>query len=314
MGGCVSAGYTGDNFSPDMTQYVNLHIGQNFTHPGYCDYCTESSVNCGNNGEFVSNGNSGEHCKCRALCTDGCCRKQCRRINYSGTIDRCCQLGGPSYYVDPSGIVRTCDPTYHANNWGKKPCDQVMKNYCRQGDNLFGSACRQWVTTYQPTGELSNAVGNGAVDNVILDVCNREENQNRTECGCVVAANIVRQKLPDANDIPVQCMVNSCANNPGAYRTSNQLQSCDVVNCQISLNDVNVITGNNSIFNMNFAQQCYQKSNPTGPVIPFPLDEPTTTTGKILSNLKEYWYVLAIILILIIIMIIIIFSIDDDAE
>lgn len=314
MGNCVKANYTGDNFSPNMKQYVDLKIGQNFTHPGYCEYCTTSSVNCGNNGEFIPNGNSGGKCKCRALCTDGCCRKNCKRVTYSGSASECCQRGGPSYYVDNQGIVRTCDPTYRSNNWENKPCDQIMKNYCKQGDNLFGSACRQWVTTYQPTGNLSNAVGNGAVDDVILDVCNRPENASRSECGCIVAANVVRTKLPDASDVPVQCLVNSCANNPGAYRTTDQMQPCDVVNCQISLDDVKVITGDNSVFNMNFAQNCYKKSVPNGPNIPFPPDVPTSTKDKIAEMFKEYWYLVLIFIFILMIIIYLVFVSDDDDD
>jgi len=299
MGGCASATDTGNNFAPDMTQYVNLTPGQSFTHPGYCEYCTESNVNCGNNGEFVRDGNGDGKCKCRGLCNDGCCRKKCSRQNYSGTVDQCCINGGAAYYTDSTGIVRTCDPQYRTDKWGNKVCDQSLSTYCKQGNNLFEPVCRQWITTYQPTGNSSQATGNGTVDDVLLDVCNRPENASKSECGCIVAANVVRQKLPDANNVPVQCLVNSCSNNPSAYKVSNQMQSCNVVNCQISVEDLKIIESDHGTFNLTFAQNCGNNDNNGN-------NGNNNNNGNndnngIVTSIKQYWYIYLIILILILV-------------
>lgn len=285
MGGCAPAGDTGKNTAPDMTQYVNLKIGESFTHPTYCQWCTESEVNCGDNKEFVRDGNGTGTCKCQGLCNDGCCRKKCTRTNYSGTVDLCCQNGGADYYKDSKGVVRTCDPTYRATNWKNQTCDKSMNAYCKQGNNLFTTACRQWVTTYQPTGSLSTATGNGSVDDVLIDVCNRPENADRKECGCITAANLIRDEFPDSNNIPAQCLVNSCANTPEAYRTSDQLQPCNVVNCEISVNDLEVIQGDDSTFNLDFAQECSNTSPPATPgTTPTPATPGTTPSPSPNSN------------------------------
>lgn len=258
MGGCAGITDTGKNDAPDMTKYANLKVGETFTHPNYCEYCTESSVNCGNNGEFTRAGNGSGKCKCRGLCNDGCCRKACKRTSYSGTIEECCQRGGPSYYKDSKNVVRTCDPQYRADKWTEKTCDQPMKDFCKQNDNLFGTACRQWVTTFQPIGQYDRATANGTVDDVILDVCNRPENAEKDECGCVVAANLVRKKLPSANDLPVQCMMNMCANNPRAFRTSTQLAPCNITNCEMNITDMEIVANDTDTFSPNFSQACGQ--------------------------------------------------------
>src|SRR5579862_7824772 len=91
---CVAANYTGDNYDPDpdSTKYANLPIGGTFEHGGYCDWCTQSNVNCGSS-EFDTAGNGEGKCKCRALCNDGCCRKLCKRISYNGDPYQCCITG-----------------------------------------------------------------------------------------------------------------------------------------------------------------------------------------------------------------------------
>lgn len=299
MGGCAGATDTGKNDAPDMTKYVNLKTGERFTHPNYCEYCTESKVNCGNNGEFTRDGNGSGKCKCRGLCNDGCCRKACKRTSYSGTAEECCKLGGPAYYKDSKGIVRTCDPVYRSGEWGKKTCDETMVKYCKEGTNLFGTTCRQWVTTFQPIGQYDRATVNGSVDDVILEVCNRPENKDKDECGCVVAANTVRLKLPSANDLPVQCMMNQCANNPRAFRTSTQLAPCNIVNCEMNINDMKIVAGDTDTFSPGFSQMCGNAA--------------VEKEAEQESNKKKYIAIGIIVVLVLIIILLIWYYLEDDA-
>ena len=287
--GCAKANDTGDNSPPDLKQYIDIGINETFQHPGYCEYCTQSNVNCGNNNEFVGAGNSGSKCKCRALCTDGCCRKLCKRVAYSGDPTECCQRGGPSYYLDNNNIVRTCDPIYRKANWKNNKCDHALTDYCKKGDNLFGETCRAWVTTFQPVGLVSEKSSNGYVDSTILEVCNRKEYATKDECACIVSANEVRQKLPSANNLPVQCMYNKCANNPRAYKTTSMLAPCNIVNCEMNINDMEIVAGDPASFNVGFSQLCgkelakaIEDEEPTTPEnggSSPPTNKPTTPTN-----------------------------------
>lgn len=255
---CVGATYTGDNSAPDMTQYVNLTVGQSFTNANFCEYCGPgyTSVNCGNNGEFTASGDGSGKCACRGLCTNSCCRKACQRISYATSPDattQCCQAGGPTYYTDSGGIVRTCDPAVRAANWSTNTCNPTMIKYCSQGTNLFTPVCRQWVTTFNTPG----ATPSGDVDGVVISVCNQPANMNRPECGCVTAAATARAAgLSSTSSVPVQCLVKQCANEPAAYRTSTQLTPCNITNCQMTVQDLSLVSNNPSVFNTGFAQNC----------------------------------------------------------
>lgn len=317
---CVAIDYTGDNTPPDMAPYAMSHpnIGDRFTHPGFCEYCDGpglSVVNCGTNDEFVPDGNGAGNCTCRFNCYPACCRKACKRNKYTGTTDKCCQAGGPAYYMDGK-IVRTCDPAVRADKWSNKTCDQSMSTYCKQGDNLFTPACRQWVTTFYPAEGTKGVVANGAIDDVILAVCNRPENAGRNECACIVAANEVRLKLPNSNNIPVQCMMNKCANNPAAYRTSSQMTPCNITNCQIDTSDLKIIAGDPNTFNVGFSQNCGTGSAPstttnTGtPSTTSTTGTPSTTstqsTSAAMTFFKKNWIYLTIGLVVLVILIILI--------
>ena len=258
MGGCVSANYKGEhNNAPDLRRYVDLKIGQTFQHSGYCEYRQYGEkVNCGNNGEFEYGGNSNVGCKCRSACDNSLCRRKlCKRVKYSGTAAKCCQNAGSSYYMEGSR-VRTCDPKYRLANWEKGTCDIHLDKYCKQGDNLFTkNACKLWVAKFRPTGNLERSLPNGLVDDVINTVCSRDENKNRDECACIVAANNLRKLSPSSNDIPVHCIYNSCANNTKALRVANQLTPCNVVNCEMTIGDIKLLSEQSGI-NANFVQNC----------------------------------------------------------
>jgi hypothetical protein len=301
--GCVGPNDTGDNSAPNLANYVDVKIGETFEHPGYCNYTTESSVNCGTNGEFQRAGNSDSGCTCRSLCTDGCRRKLCKRVSYSGNADECCRRGGPTYYMD-GNIVRTCDPEYRRGSWLNHKCDAALSTYCKSGGNLFNDTCRAWVTTFQPVGQIDKSIGNGSVDGVILDVCNRPEYANNEECGCVVGANEIRTKLPTANNLPVQCMYNKCANAPRAYRTTPMLAPCNITNCSMDITDQQIVANDPTNFTVGFTQLCGSAvadetaKNPTG------AGTDTDTTQQ--SFFQKYWIWIAVIVVIIIIIIILI--------
>lgn len=317
--GCVDANFTGDNPAPDLTQQTGLTIGQSFEHPCYCNYQGQGGQNCGNNGEFQNGGDSATGCKCRSLCTNdpsGCRRKLCKRLSYSGTQANCCNKGGVDYYMDGS-TVRTCDPVYRKNNWSNLKCNTSLKDFCSQGNNLFTDTCRAWVTTFSTQGKT----GNGDVDTAILAVCNRPENATREECACVVAANEVKQKLPSATGLAVQCIYNKCVNNPSAFRTATMLGPCNVVNCEMNINDMNIVAHDPANFSVSLVQSCGQSaaanppqtppattptspSNPTTPTSPTtPTTTTTSTTTTVTTFVQNYWiWIMIIIIIMVMIM------------
>uniref|UniRef100_A0A6C0LTV8 Uncharacterized protein n=1 Tax=viral metagenome TaxID=1070528 RepID=A0A6C0LTV8_9ZZZZ len=310
MGNCASADDTGDNYAPNLAEKVNLKIGESFTHPGFCEYRvgdndTLKKVNCGNNGEFVPNGyDDSQACKCRALCNDGCRRRKCKRDNYSGTAEKCCTLGGNSYYAE-NNTVKTCDPTYRINNWGNNTCDQYMEKFCKQGNNLFTTPCRQWITTFQPTENNKDARVNGRIDSVLLDVCSRSENASKSECACIVAANEQKEKYPNLNGIPVQCMLNKCINDPAAYRTSSQFTPCNVVNCSIIIDNLDLINNNSGLFDLHIIQNCGNKNEPLPKNPPkTPSKKPITPEENLVDILKANWIIVGSIIILLIFVII----------
>lgn len=313
---CVAADYTGDNSPPDMAPYATSrpNIGDRFTHPGLCEYCGAGYItaNCGTNGEFIPDGDGDGKCTCRAFCNENCCRKACKRIKYTGSTDKCCQLGGPDYYME-GNIVRTCDPAVRAGKWSAGVCDKNMLTYCKEGNNMFTESCRKWITTFQPAGDTVGYRANGDVDSVLLDVCNRPENAARDECACIVAANEVRVKLPNSSSVPVQCMMNKCANNPRAYRTASQSTPCNVTNCQIDTRDLQIIAGDPQSFNVGFTQNCGKTDPTTTPPTstPSPTSPPSSTTPKpdtspVMAFLQKYWIYLLVGLLVIAVVIIVI--------
>jgi len=300
--GCAPVGYQGENNNaPELAQYANLPIGGTFMHEGYCDKVGRygedglsafGPLNCGTNGEFAYGGDSNIGCNCYALCGNSCRRKLCKRTKYSGDPYQCCSRGGPDYYTD-NGVIKTCDPIYrHASLAGKK-CDLSMQTYCSEGDNLFNQTCRNWITATTD----GQKVGNGSVDAVLFSVCNKMEYEDRPECGCIVAAKKLKRDFPTSNDIPVQCMYNDCANNPQAYKASSQMGDCNIVHCEMNIEDLEIIAGNPSEFNADFVQACSNTQENPKPSTP---DTGTGTgTGDNNTETKSYWWIFWLILVII---------------
>ncbi|RYE17213.1 MAG: hypothetical protein EOP45_16205, partial [Sphingobacteriaceae bacterium] len=256
-GGCAGTTDTGDNSAPDLSKYSNLTIdGSNntptrFTHPGFCEYCggaAMSTVNCGSTGEFAPDGDGDGSCKCRAMCQDSCCRKACKRVAYNGDATKCCTNDGMVGYGSGSSYL-TCNPR---NTYKDSSCDEPLKTYCQSGTNLFDQqVCKNWISIHQ-----TQATQNGNVDTVLNTVCSRSDNLKRPECACVVGASTVATELPSANSLPVQCMLNSCANQTAAYKTISQLAPCNITNCSMNLTDANFVANNPGKFSTSFTQQC----------------------------------------------------------
>lgn len=306
MGGCAGAFDTGDNSAPDMRKYVDVKIDETFEHPGHCEYCQQGGTNCGSNGEFIYGGNSGTPCKCRALCHDGCCKKLCKRISYSGDISRCCTSGGPDFYIDGTG-VRTCPPNTRAKNFGTSTtCNIPMKIFCSQSNNLFKPACLQWAKAVARSSAPNDA------DEVIKTVCMRAENYDKPECACVKAAYELQQKGIDGKQVPAHCIENSCVNEVNALRTSSQLIPCNVVNCQMKIEDIKFILQNKGQFDVKFVQECGNELrkqgldpdkiddatvNPT----PKPTPKPTPLNPSFFETNRTYIIIGVVVLIILII-------------
>jgi len=285
----------GDNYMPDLTQYVNLNIGETFDHAGYCgkadkDTGNEGPVNCGTNGEFGYGGNQDVSCKCEGACGNALCRrKKCKRNRFSGDPYQCCSRGGIDYYND--GQIRTCDFSYRRNNFASGKCDLSFETYCAEGENLFGTTCRNWITAVTD----GQKKGNGSVDTVLFTVCNRPENATKPECGCIVAANKLKQDFPTSNDIPVQCMYNDCANNPLAFRASTQIGDCNIVHCEMTIDDLEIIAGNPEEFDVDFVQQC--SNTQEEPSTPSPDNGGGGGSAPPPSRTAWFWIILVIILL-----------------
>lgn len=262
MGGtsCVAADDTGTNGDPHKPPYTNnpllyatVPLGQTFTHPGYCDYIGQSSkVNCGNNEWSPGGDDSSQKCTCRALCTAGCTKKKCKRINYQGNPTQCC-----TRQVVGLAEGQTCDPIY-VNGYKTADCNTYMSTYCQQGtngSNFFLPTCQTW---YQKQPQAGTPV--------LLNVCNNPANATNAVCGCVVAANNVLNLLKQAGSnatgsaetsVPVECVSTMCANNAKALKTYQQSQTnCNVVNCNMDIQGLQAIIQQSGSFNANFVQQC----------------------------------------------------------
>lgn len=309
MSGCVGAFDTGDNSAPDLTKYVDIPIDGMFEHPGHCEYCTSGGTNCGPNGEFVYGGNSGTPCKCRALCHDGCCRKNCKRISYSGDISTCCTLGGPDYYMS-GGLVKTCPPNTRSKSLGTSTtCNLPMKIYCGQGDNLFKPQCLQWAKAVTRSNNPNDA------DEIIKTTCMKASNYDKPECACVKAAYELQQKGIDGKQVPAHCIENSCVNEVNALRTSNQLLPCNVINCQMRIEDIKFVLQNKGKFDVKFVQECGNELRKQG-LDPDKVDDATTNDtnnnnentspfSDFVNKNKNYLIIGSVALVLIIIVIII---------
>ena len=246
--GCAGTTDTGTNQDPDpdSTKYADLTIGMLFDHPNYCEWCTESSVNCGSS-EFERAGNGQGMCKCRALCNDGCCRKACRRVSYNGNPANCCSSGKKVL-----GKGQTCDPKYRTFGTTLAPktdCNEHMVKFCGTGNNLLkNSKCREWYNIHKDQA-----------DSVVLEVCNNPKYINDPACACIKAAKEALDTFGSQTKIAVECIDNQCVNNSSALRTNKMRENkCNVVNCNMDLTDVKLIlTGANSSLKANFIQNCH---------------------------------------------------------
>lgn len=250
MGGsCSAANDTGNNYDPDptSTKYADLKIGETFEHGGYCEWCTESSVNCGSD-EFTRAGNGQGKCKCRALCNDGCCRKLCKRTSYNGDPYTCCTTG-----TKVLGKGKTCDPKYRSYGTSDRPisdCNEHMIKFCSINDNLLKNGkCREWYNANKD-----------AADGLVISVCNKYIND--PACICIKAANEINAKFPTGNKLAVECIDNRCVNSVSALRTKKMRENnCEIVNCDMDIESIKlVLNAPNSTFRADFVQNCQGKN------------------------------------------------------
>lgn len=279
--------------APNLANYANLNIGDYF-NTDYCDYPNKdsnASLYCGTNGEFIYGGNQGVTCNVAGYTLGQ--KKRCQRSAFRGDQTQCCTLGGPDYYYDTDGTLRTCAFDYRRNNFSKGGCNIPFQTYCKQGTNLFGGLCRDWITSVTQ----GQTVGNGTVDDVVITVCNRPENAERPECGCVISANNLARDFPTAQNIPVQCMYNACANNVLAYRTTNQMGDCNIVYCEMNINDLEIIANNPETFDVDFTQDC--SNNQTNPPAPGQPSNPNQPVEQPITSSVWFWVVIIIVILII---------------
>ncbi len=289
--GCVSALETGTNNPMDDKQFANLTLGETYVHDGYCEYAGSGNANCGSS-EFIPAGDAGIGCRCRGLCNDGCQRKLCKRVAFNGDATECCYSGRTSL-----GTGMTCDPKYR--NYDTDACNIPMMTYCANGTNLFdNSNCRVWANK-------QNA------DAVILEVCRRPENKDRSECSCVMAVDEFRSKYKSGTKVPASCIDNRCTNNNDALKTTDMRAPCNLVNCEMNIEDVKaIISAPNSTYNASFVQNCQQNAN--APVVP-KTDVPKTDVLKSdYTSLFVVGGVSAVVFVLMIIIVIVILSMQNN--
>lgn len=303
---CASPSDTGTNESPDMKKYVDVFIDSTFEHPGYCDWKGTNNVNCGDNGEFIKSGEGISRCKCRSYCHDECYRKTCVRKDYSGTIEKCCQLGGPDYYEE-GNKVRTCNPLYRHNAWeNRKSCDDTLRNFCSRDYNAFDKpACQRWFILNRQ---------NDKVDTVMKEVCRRPEHRNRRECACILATDRIEREIqklpPHQRTIPPYCMAPECVTNLEAWKTSEQHKKCENIYCGVNLLNFTQIGANpNVIIN----QECGNKPLTFGEGNSNPSSDDTTQENILEQKtfLQQYGVYVIGAIILLIIVILMIFMLMD---
>ncbi len=238
--GCAKALETGVNDAKPTEQYKDLLIGSEYIHPTYCEYAGSGAANCGNTGEFISSGASDQGCKCHALCHDGCRRFKCKRVAFKGDPLECC-----SSQKAWLGEGKTCDPKYR--NYNGSDCDEYMLKYCNENNNFFNNPnCKTW------------ALKRGTVaDKIILDVCRRKENAEKKECACVIAVDEFHSKFKSSTKVPAHCIDNRCTNNSDALKTTDMQTLCNLVNCEMNIEDLKIAQGaTGGKYNVNFLQKC----------------------------------------------------------
>ena len=300
MGNCQYG--TGDNSAPNLSRYVDIPVDGTFEHPGYCDYIGTNNVNCGDNGEFQAFGEGDGKCTCKGLCNDGCRRKTCRRIEYSGSIDKCCELGGPDYYMD-GNTERTCNPIYRQDMWQtRKSCDDKLRIFCLQGNNAFTTdGCKRWFTINQQ---------NEKVDQVMKEICRRPENANKRECACILETDRISRDLlelpPNQRTIPPYCMAPECVTNLEAWKVSDQHKPCETVYCGVNINRFQQTGANPSVI---IKQECGNRPT-TGGGIPIDSEDinPDPTSDDPIKEktfFQKYGiYIIASVILLILIILI----------
>lgn len=293
MGNCVQG--TGDNSDPDPkgTIFTEVPIGGTFAHPGYCDYTTTGTANCGGP-EFVPGGNGDIPCTCKGLCNEGCINKLCKRVSYLGDPSKCCATSAKTL-----GKNQTCDPRYRS--YATNDCDASMNTFCAIGDNLFSNPnCGSWFNQRLD-----------AASSTLEAVCARPENINKPQCGCILARKDMLTKFSSGSKVAVECIDNRCTN--GGWKTQQMKQNpCNVVNCEMNITDLKLIA-NSPVGNYNpsFVQQCknekdkIEAANPAPIVGKVPVISPTqpSTTDNVLTTVKNnsvYIGIAVAILILII--------------
>lgn len=247
-------GDKGDNRDPDITEpsILNLKIGEQFVKKDYC-WVDSGSLNCGDN-EFVK-GDRANDCTCKDIGdrTRNCKRYNCKRTKFNGDPLKCCLNSSKNllFYRVPDGFgtkPATCNHIHRT--FTGNGCDDVMIKYCKTDSNLFTTECKDW---YQAKIKEKSA----KADDVILEVCNKAENIFKPECGCVYAVRDIKQKLPSAVSLPVECIHVKCVNEPTAFKTLAQYyRDCNIVNCEINIQDLKIISAGNSPITPSFSQKC----------------------------------------------------------
>ncbi len=295
-------GRQGDNKPPDFSlqKYTDLNIGESFEKTDYC-WVDDHEVDCGTVlGEFKKGGKSSS-CKCKEVRdkTRNCKNFKCTRDSFKGDPLKCC-LGNTKnmlFYYDKSfvgNLPRTCNKIYRT--FKGNGCDDTMVKYCSDKDNLFTTECKKW---YQEKLNENSSVA----DNVISTVCNKPEYINKPECGCIFAIKDIQERLPSATSLPVECVHVKCVNEPLALKTLAQSKrDCNIVNCEINVQDLKTVTSGTSPLTTNFSQKCGEQqptTNPTNPTTnPTTPTTTDTTTSIDFSNNTTVFAIVGVIVIL----------------
>lgn len=303
MGNCVQG--TGDNNDPDPlgVLYTDLPIGGTFENPTYCNYTTQGTPNCGGT-EFMPAGNGTTACTCNGLCNAGCIRKLCKRVSFNGDPVQCCITSKKTL-----GKNQTCDPKYRS--YTTNTCDASMDSYCSQGTNLFNNSnCVSW---FNQRGDAATAT--------LEKVCANSNNIGLPQCGCILARTEALKKFTDGTKLAVECIDNRCTN--GGWKTYQMQQNpCNVVNCEMNINDLQLIANAPvGTYSASFVQQCQNQqaalaSGATGPAGATGSTGSAGSTGSTGSFFSNNAYIIGIIIgiILLIVIIIVIYYMMSGSD
>lgn len=111
----------------------------------------------------------------------------------------------------------------------RSKCREEYFNYCKEGNNIFTSTCKEWI--FKNRDQIDN---DNKIQSLMEEKC--KKNKDRKECACINTYLKLRNKQLVANDVPIypHCLYSNCRGRNDVFRLRYQTdESCPNVICII---------------------------------------------------------------------------------